>query len=94
VKWVMRNGEKIALRDMGTSHIKNCIAMLRRADARDIRRLVTASAFVNTLNGEMATYFAEQEMDRLADALLGDSIAREWWVKRFETELKRRGDAT
>lgn len=34
--WYTRGGKKLKIKDMETSHIKNCIAFIRRNDKRDL----------------------------------------------------------
>lgn len=61
-QWTTRDGTKIHICDMDDSHLKNTIAMLDRLHQKKISAAYSVAA---TLRGEMATLFAEQDIDRM-----------------------------
>lgn len=62
--WTCKDGRKIKIKDMSDSHLKNTIAMLERAHSSLIEN---AWAACSILQGEMASYYAEQEIDGLEE---------------------------
>ena len=62
--WTMKSGEKIRIKDMSDSHLINTIRILKRVHADDTANLF---AFASTLSGDMATYYADQDCDRMIE---------------------------
>lgn len=62
--WITKDGTKIRIKDMTDSHLLNTIKMLDRKHSRVI---LDAYCFANMLNGEMAQYQMEGEIDRLEE---------------------------
>ena len=82
-KWKMRDGSKIKIKDMSTSHIRNAIAMMER----------NGWISTDTLNfylscgepqGEQAQYTFWAEQDRILEAPCSSVMTA------LERELKRR----
>ena len=61
-KWTQRDGTKIRICDMKDSHLINSIRMLDRMAEEN---LSVAYAGASMLQGEMASYYAEQEIHSL-----------------------------
>lgn len=68
--WTTKDGTKIRIKDMTDSHLLTTIKMLERKHSTVI---LEAYCFAGSLNGEMAQYAMEGEIDRLEE---GD--ASEW----------------
>lgn len=64
--WTMRDGTTIKIEDMTDSHLLNSMKMLERS-VKDMREdtEMQACGFLSSLQGEMASYYAEQEVDAL-----------------------------
>ena len=64
--WTMRDGTTIKIEDMTDSHLLNSMKMLER-NVKDMREdtEVQACGFLSSLQGEMASYYAEQDVDAL-----------------------------
>jgi len=82
-KWKMRDGTKIKIKDMSTSHIRNSIAMMKR----------NGWVSTDTLNfymscdgpqGDMAQLAFDQECDRIFEAPCSSTMTA------LERELKKR----
>jgi len=79
--WTNRKGRKFEIADMDTTHIRNCLAMLRRKGF--ISESECDSCMGYSPQGEMAQYCYEQSMD--------DAFARTSpYIDAFEKELDRR----
>jgi len=66
--WTTKDGRKIPINKMSDQHLCNALRMLKRASEfnreQEINACGSAMCF---LQGEMATYYAEQEFDRLCE---------------------------
>lgn len=84
MKWTTKDGQKLEPRDMTTSHIKNCLAMLKRKGA------ISDQTFLSCLsappNGDMAQMAWEQEINDLLSRPIAPII------DEFEKELRMRND--
>ncbi len=83
-KWKMRDGKKVLIRQMETSHILNCIKMLDRIERN---RISSAWMFAGFLHGEMATDAAESEISNMEENGFPDL---EVYRFAFNQELERR----
>ena len=74
-KWTKRDGSKIRICDMDDSHIVNTIKMLQRNAKidRDLE-LEAACTVEGTLNGEMAQWACECDINRMLDDLEGEQF--------------------
>lgn len=59
-KWTTKDGSKLKICDMTTTHIKNCIKLLDRAFRREMD---LSWGGLSSLQGEMACYYAEGAVD-------------------------------
>jgi len=88
--WATREGTKIRVCDMGDEHLVNSLKMLKRQalSARE-DNLAAAWSAAAMFNGDMATYYAEQEADRVSDAHWIDYMSDFW--EPMQLEAHRRG---
>lgn len=73
--WKTKTGEKIAIKDMETSHIENCIRMLKRLPDQGIEA-DAAEGFGFNLSASVMRAREEKAMKQ---------------IQAFQRELKRRG---
>jgi hypothetical protein len=91
--WTQRNGVKISICDMSDDHLLNTLRMLKRTAMRKREAaLYNAWSAVATLSGEMASYYAEQDADRISMSDWQD-FASELWGDMM-TDARRRGGDT
>lgn len=84
--WKQKDGSLIAVSKMTDSHIKNCIGLLRRYEARMILNIGEMASFHS--NGEEASYALDSAFD---DALEnGYNEAANRWIDIFTDELEKR----
>jgi len=64
--WTMRDGKTIKIADMTDSHVYNSMKSLER-NVKAMREgtEVQAVGFLSSLQGDMASYYAEQDVDSL-----------------------------
>lgn len=89
--WTTKQGVKMAIRDMETSHIQNCLRHLEKRT-----RQVKAEISYPTFQGEMAQMHAEHEWEAAMDADVRDVFPiyiklEEELERRERRELKKRG---
>lgn len=70
-KWTQRDGNKIRICDMSDRHLINTIRFLKRVNQDEIS---AAYSCLSCLQGEMAQFFAEQDIDRMEDTPLEDRL--------------------
>jgi len=83
--WKTKDGTKIKIKDMESSHIKNCIRMLERCHEHEKYLGWTA---IGGLTGEMAIEAAETAMLSLEENGFNDRADE--FIFAFEQELERR----
>lgn len=81
--WTTRNGARLRICDMEDRHLVNTLRMLRRAHGELVS---SAWAAACSLQGEMASYYAEQDIDRLEQVESTHPL-----FGRLEMEALRRG---
>jgi len=88
--WKTREGAQIRVCDMGDEHLVNSLKMLKRK-ALHMRDDALAAAWsaASMFNGDMATYYAEQEADRMSCAHWLDYMSDFW--EPMQLEAVRRG---
>jgi hypothetical protein len=81
VVWVTREGDPLTMNEIENNHLLNIIRHLKK---RYLHMMSEGYSALSCLQGEMASYYAEQELDHgLQD--MQDKISF------FEQEAKRRG---
>lgn len=68
-KWTTIDGKRIPIPELSDSHLLNIIRMLRR-QAPHVKEVALEEGynFLSTLRGEMATYYAEQDIQSVEDS--------------------------
>lgn len=90
VRWRTRDGRRLRPSEMSDQHILNTIAWLQRRKAERAAELNAGWTCLGFLQGEYATYYAEQDLGREEErAWLMDAVADEW-IKLFLRELAGR----
>jgi len=75
-KWTCKDGRKIRICDMTDSHLANTIAMLERAAPAARQQALNVMYFASScLQGEMASYYAEQDIDRLEQSTVEEFLS-------------------
>jgi len=88
--WVTKSGEKIRINKMSDSHLANTLRMLKRgAEHKRVREISLMREGYMMLQGEMATYYAEQEMDAAEKSSWKDWTPRIF--RRMEELAEKRG---
>ena len=82
--WTTKNGEKIKIRDMETSHIKNCLNILNKYHSRVIVKRDSMSRMFSKYQDEI-----DEETDNML--LEGFDDDAQEYINSFEKELERRG---
>lgn len=92
--WRQKSGV-IPISEMTDRHLRNSIKLLER---RHDDQVSASFGFASTLTGDMATYYADQECDRLVDVGPQGMFSHDWpWatyndlVEEARRRLKLRG---
>lgn len=80
--WTQKNGQKIRIKDMDDKHLINTIRMLERNSQYYLNEAILGLC---SLQGEMAIYYAEQEIDRL----IGEPCLHPLYEDLVEEAMKR-----
>lgn len=88
--WRTRDGTKIKIKDMTTSHIQNCINLLERANQS---RLSLLYAIEQTLQGEQAQYAIAIDIERAEDGYFGPDDLVTQYLESLRHELAKRKEA-
>ena len=87
--WTMRDGTKIRICDMSDDHLKNTMKMLERVAERAYQdELANAYSFSGEMMGDMASYAAEQDADRISHEDWGNYIKDIYWNMAEETKRR------
>lgn len=84
--WTTREGKQLKISEMETSHIQNCIAMLRRNKARMTEAEKAGYSLSMFLQGEHAL----DEIDRGLNELFERQMEHSRMIQSFENELIKR----
>lgn len=90
-RWTTKDKRSIPIKEMTDSHLANTIAYLERTApaSQEIER-ENAMIGYGMLQGEMAQYYAEQELDDLFEESPDEWLARQPAYKALINEQKRR----
>jgi len=83
---ITKDKKHIKIKDMTTSHIKNCINIL---DKCEVNRIDNMYGFLGSLSGEMAQMSMENEIANAEENGFNDI---DEYRTSFEEELKKRGE--
>ena len=76
VEWTQRDGAKIAICEMGDRHVQNAAAMvLRMAEAKRARLILDGLKVLSSVQGEMAVWSIERDIDRLESLVQLELVA-------------------
>jgi hypothetical protein len=84
-KWKTKDGRKLWIKDMTTSHIRNCMRLLDRSKDNAIFNVLS----LPYPNGEMAQDCFDRELDELENAETADLYPV---YTSFVKELEKRGE--
>lgn len=84
--WTTRDGTKIKVGDMSTPHVINSIKMMRRSLDKWSKEEAAAWSCLSMFQGEMAQYYCEKDIDRLARIQEGLFL----WISLLEKNLEWR----
>jgi hypothetical protein len=65
MKWTKQDGTQVEISEMSTEHLKNTLAMLKRKGYVSPEEWEAHLAAAFSFSGEMSSYYAEQEADRM-----------------------------
>jgi hypothetical protein len=83
-KWTMKNGDKIKVKKMKTSHIINCVKLLKR-NGFESYSIFSFYMSCKGPSGDMAQLAFEKELNYWIDKKPTK------WIDVFNKELKKRG---
>lgn len=84
--WRTKDGKRIRIRDMATSHIQNCIKVLQKYNKRKVSEILS----LPTPNGEEAAFALENAIDDFLETGCELANLAEEYIDSFEAELHRR----
>jgi coenzyme F420-reducing hydrogenase delta subunit len=87
--WKTRDGTKVTIREMATSHIQNCLRILHGVQEK---RILEIGCSGSCLHGEMAIDAFERGYDDLLENGFDESDPIQEYIDTFECELLRRGE--
>ncbi|GAB3797214.1 hypothetical protein [Virgibacillus kimchii] len=88
--WTMRDGTKVAIKDMSTSHIVNSMKMLER-NVMHIK-MQYGSRALSFVNGDMATMAAEDYVTEMYEMPDIEFLREHTDYKSLEIELEMRSE--
>lgn len=77
MKWKCKDGRVLSVSEMDTDHIKSAMAMLRRNQYVSAREFADAVCSTAGIGGEMASYYAEQEIAGMKPTQMLDEMEAE-----------------
>lgn len=92
--WITKTGARVKIREMSDQHLANTINFLRRnAHAAQFAAIDSGYACLCSLNGEMAQYYCEQDINRIesmsTEDFLEESI-EQWPYLLAEAERRQK----
>ncbi len=90
--WTCRDGRKVRVCDMDDRHLLNTIAMMERNAAKELAECISAAySMAAGLQGEMASYYADQDIDRMERTSPEEYLEREMPIyEKLMAEKERR----
>ena len=85
--WKTKDGKRLLIKDMKTSHIKNCIYLLERNHLAMLDQIIS---FSSGFMGEMAMALAENTMLDVMENGFEDEL--DDYIESFKMELEKRGE--
>jgi predicted component of type VI protein secretion system len=91
--WTCRDGRKVRVCDMSDRHLLNTIAMLERNAAQELSEGISAAYSVAaSLQGEMASFYADQDINRMEQMSPGDLLRQTVPIyEKLLADKERRG---
>jgi hypothetical protein len=86
--WVTKDGQRLRIRAMETSHIVNCVKMIRRYQDHLVAQLAGVGSM---LHGEIAQDDFDQHFEQLLEEGFPEEDLTEQYIYAFQKELERRG---
>jgi hypothetical protein len=86
--WITKEGRRVLIRRMETSHIVNCVRLLERYQEA---RIANLSACGNMLHGEIAQADFDFHFEQILEEGFGEDDPMEQYLDTFRAELLRRG---
>lgn len=77
MKWRCKDGRVLSVSEMGTDHIKSAMVVLRRNRYVSRRDFADAVCSMASIGGEMASYYAEQELAGMKPTQMLDEMEAE-----------------
>jgi len=90
--WTCKDGTRLRICDMEDSHLLNTIRLCMRVARHRLSLEINAGySVLSTLQGEMATLFCEQDLDRLEDMTPDEYLCQTFPLyEKLLAELERR----
>lgn len=91
--WTCKDGRKVRMCDMEDRHLLNTIAMLERTAYKHLSECISAAYSVAAgLQGEMASYYADQDIERMERTSPEEYLEQEMPIyNKLLAEKERRG---
>jgi hypothetical protein len=88
--WKTKDGIKIPINLMDDNHLQNCLNLMRRrAEVEQAETIGNIGSVMGMLQGEMATYYAEQDFDRACESTWDDYVPDIYWEMQSLLESRR-----
>lgn len=84
--WTMKDGQKILIKDMETSHIKNTIKMLKERTLPNLREEIEMNRVFPGFDNDIIDCFEDSYYNKLINA----EIDCEEYIKILNKELRKR----